>query len=68
MSKFSLDVNAFVTIMKTEHFVVEADSAEEAEEKARDLFSLRMWEEFGYADWDKGNERIDHYCNDWEAQ
>jgi hypothetical protein len=48
--------------------VVEANSAEEAENKARILFRRRMWEKFGYADWGEEDEKITHYCNDWEAQ
>ena len=65
MSKFTMDVSALVTICESDTFVVEADSAEEAEEKARELFKLRVEEKYGYADYDE--EEIIHYCNDWEA-
>ena len=68
MSKFTIDVSAMVTIFQNDTFVVEANSAEEAENKARILFRRRMWEKFGYADWDEEDEKITHYCNDWEAQ
>lgn len=68
MSKFTIDVSAMVTIFQNDTFVVEANSAEEAENKARILFRRRMWEKFGYADWDEEDEKITHYCNDWEGQ
>ena len=68
MNKFTIDVSAMVTIFQNDTFVVEANSAEEAENKARILFRRRMWETFGYADWDEEDEKITHYCNDWEAQ
>jgi hypothetical protein len=57
-----------VTIMDGDTFVVEANSVDEAEKKCRELFKLRMWEKHGYADWDEEDEKITHYCNDWEAQ
>ena len=66
MSKFTMDVTAMVTICESETFVVEADSVEKAEEKAKELFKLRMRKKHGYADYDE--EEITHYCNDWEAQ
>ena len=66
MGIFEVDVSAMVTIHETEHFAVRANSAEEAEEEAKKLFKLRMWEKHGYADyWDA---QVTHYCNDWEAQ
>ena len=68
MEVFEVDVSAMVTIHETEHFAVRANSAEEAEEEAKKLFELRMWEKYGYADWERGDENIEHYCNDWEAQ
>lgn len=68
MSKFTIDVSAMVTIFQNDTFVVEANSAEEAENKARILFRRRMWEKFGYAVWDEEDEKITHYCNDWEVQ
>ena len=66
MSKSTMDVTAMITICESGNFVVEADSVEEAEEKARKLFKLRTEEKYGYADYDE--EEITHYCNDWEAQ
>ena len=68
MNKFTIDVSAMVTIFQNDTFVVEANSAEEAENKARILFRRRMWEKFGYADWDEEDEKITHYCNDWEEE
>jgi hypothetical protein len=68
MGKFTIDVSAMVTIFQNDTFVVEANSAEEAEKKARILFRRRMWEKHGYADWDEEDEKITHYCDDWEAQ
>ena len=68
MSKFTIDVSAMVTIFQNDAFVVEANSAEEAENKARILFRRRMWDKFGYADWDEEDEKITHYCNDLEVQ
>ena len=68
MGTFEVDVNAMVTVHESEHFTICADSAEEAEEKAKKLFEMRMWEKHGYADWERGDENIEHYCNDWEAQ
>ena len=68
MVKFTIDVSAMVNIFQNDTFVVEANSAEEAENKARILFRQRMWDKFGYADWDEEDEKITHYCNDWEAQ
>ena len=66
MGTFEVDVNAMVTIHENEHFTVRANSAEEAEEEAKKLFELRMWEKHGYADYDE--VEVIHYCNDWEAQ
>lgn len=66
MSKFTMNISALVTICESDTFVVEAGSAEEAEEKARKLFKLRVDEKYGYADYDE--EEITHYCDDWEAQ
>lgn len=68
MSKFTMHISAMVTIMDGDTFTVEANSAEEAEEKCREFFKLRMREKYGYADWERGDENIEHYCNDWEAQ
>lgn len=72
MSKFTMHISTIVTIMDGDTmdgdtFTVEANSAEEAEEKCRELFKLRMWEKYGYADWERGKENIEHYCNDWEV-
>ena len=66
MEVFEVDVNAMVTIHETEHFVVRANSVEEAEEEAKKLFELRMWEKHGYADYDEVD--VIHHCNDWEEQ
>ena len=66
MGIFEVDVNAMVTIHENEHFVICANSVEEAEEEAKKLFELRMWEKHGYADYDEVD--VIHYCNDWEAQ
>ena len=66
MGIFEIDVSAMVTIHETEHFAVRADSVEEAEEEAKKLFELRMWEKHGYADYDEVD--VIHYCNDWEEQ
>jgi hypothetical protein len=63
MSKFTIDVSAMVTIFQNDTWVLEANSAEEAENKARILFRRRMWEKFGYAEWDEKDEKITHYCN-----
>ena len=68
MSKFTMHISAMVTIMDGDIFTVEANSAEEAEKECRELFKLRMWEKYGYVDWERGDENIEHYCNDWEAQ
>lgn len=66
MGIFEVDVSAMVTIHETEHFAVAANSVEEAEEEAKKLFEMRMWEKHGYADYDE--VEVIHYCNDWEAQ
>ena len=66
MKAFEIEVNAMVTIYESDNFTIAADSAEEAEEKAIEMFKLRMWEKHGYADYAEVN--VIHYCNDWEAQ
>lgn len=68
MRTFEVNVNAMVTIYESEDFTICANSAEEAEKKAKELFEFRMQEKHGYADWERGDENIKHYCNDWEAQ
>ena len=66
MSKFTIDVSAMVTICESDNFTIAANSAEEAEEKAKEMFKLRMWEKHGYADY--SDEKVIHYCGDWEGQ
>ena len=66
MGVFEIEVNAMVTICESDNFTIAADSAEEAEEEAKELFKLRMWEKHGYADYDEVD--VIHYCNDWEGQ
>ena len=66
MGIFTMEVNAMVTIYESDCFTIAANSAEEAEEKARQKFKLRMLEKHGYADYTE--EKVMHYCNDWEAQ
>ena len=66
MRTFEVDVDAMITIHEIEHFMVHANSAEEAEEEAKQLFKLRMGEKHGYADYDEA--KVTHYCNDWEAR
>lgn len=68
MSEFTIEVATMVTIFQSETFEVEANSAEEAENKARILFRRRMCEKFAYADWDEKDEQITHYCDEWEEQ
>ena len=63
MGTFEVDVNAMVTIHENEHFTVRANSAEEAEEKAKELFEMRMWEKHGYADYDE--IEVVHYPENW---
>ena len=57
MPRFAMEVNAHVTVLQTELFIVEADTEEEAEALARENFKLRMWEKHGWADWD--DERVE---------
>ena len=52
MPRFVMEVNAHVTVLQTEMFVVEADTEKEAKDIARKNFALRMWEKHGWADWD----------------
>lgn len=52
MPRFVMEVNAHVTVLETEEFVIEANTEEEAEALARENFKLRMWEKHGWADWD----------------
>ena len=63
MSKFTMHISAMVTIMDGDTFVVEANSAEEAEKKCREMFKLRMWEKHGYADYDE--VEVVHYPENW---
>ena len=57
MPRFVMEVNAHVTVLQTEMFTVEADTEKEAEALAREYFKLRMWEKYGWADWD--DERVE---------
>lgn len=57
MPRFVMGVNAHVTVLQTEMFAVEANTKEDAEAIARDNFKLRMWEKYGWADWD--DERVE---------
>ena len=52
MAKFDISVDAQVTIFEEDRFEIEADTIEEAEEKAQELFKMRMWEKYGWADYD----------------
>lgn len=63
MGTFEVDVNAMVTIHASEHFTIAANSTEEAEEKAKELFEFRMCEKHGYADYDE--VEVIHYIEDW---
>ena len=66
MGIFEIEVSAMVTICESDCFTIAANSAEEAEEKAKEMFKLRMWEKHGYADY--SDEKVIHYCEDWEEQ
>ena len=66
MGIFEIEVSAMVTICESDYFTITANSAEEAEEKAKEMFKLRMWEKHGYADY--SDAEVIHYCNDWEEQ
>lgn len=63
MGTFEVDVNAMVTVHESEHFTICADSVEDAEEKAKKLFEMRMWEKHGYADYNE--VEVVHYPENW---
>ena len=66
MEVFEIQVNAMVTICESDSFTIVANTAEEAEEKAKELFKVRMWEKHGYADYDEAE--VEHHCINWEEK
>ena len=66
MEVFEIQVNAMVTIHESESFIIVANSAEEAEEKAKKFFRVRMDDKHGYADYDEAE--VEHLCINWEEK
>lgn len=52
MKEFEIEIGAFVTISVTENFIIEANSLEEAKEKAVTAFRDYLDDCYSYADFD----------------
>ena len=66
MEIYEIQVNAMITIHESDSFTIVANSAKEAEEKAKELFKVRMEDKHGYVDYDEAE--VEHLCINWEEK